>query len=146
MKRKILAVIVATESLILLVLLFNSLGWLNFLPKFELLGCGGEIYATAQSPDKTLTAYAFQRDCGATTGFTTLAILRSSDDKLDLTKDLETEEIIFSADGDYHPRLNWVSKGDLRITFVLTNSPSNKDIYSQTVKQWDTTIEYSGLK
>ncbi len=142
MKRKFVAVVAIIEGLILLILLADSL---SVLPQFDLFGCGGEIYATAQSPDKQLTAYAFQRDCGATTGFTTFVILRGSGEKLDLTDDLVSDEIIFGAKGDYHPKLRWANKDDLQVTFARGDAPVSKDIFDQRIKYWETRIVYQGL-
>ncbi len=146
MKTKALAVVAAIEGLILLTLLANALGWLNFLPSFDLFGCGGEIYATAQSPDKMLTATAFERDCGATTGFSTFIIVRLTNEKLDLTKDLVAGEIIFIADGDYHPHLKWTTKDELTVTFAPTQRPQSKDIWTQIIRHQGTTIKYKGLR
>ena len=146
MKQKTLATIAIVEGLILFGLLANSLGWLNFLPELPLLGCGGEIYATAQSPDKTLTAYAFERDCGATTASTTFLILRDSKEKLDITDYLVNDEIIFVAHGIYKPKLNWTNKNRLQVTFSDYIPPKTADIHFQNVKQGDVAIEYRGLK
>lgn len=146
MKRKALAAIAALEGLILLVLLANALGWLDFLPRFELFGCDGEIYATAQSPDKTQTAYAFERDCGATTGLNTFVIVRVGAEKLDLTKDLVKDEIVFTADGDYRPQLSWTAKGALAVTFAPTQKPPSEEIWTQIIRHQGTTIEYNGVR
>ncbi len=147
MKQKTLATIAIAEGLILFGLLANSLGWFNFLHDFQLLGgCGGEIYATAQSPDKSLTAYAFQRDCGATTGFSTFVIVRLSSEKLDLTEDLVTNEIVFIADGDYHPQLKWLTQNDLQVEFEPDQAPTSQEIWDQSVKHDSMNIEYKGLK
>jgi hypothetical protein len=41
--------------------------------------CGNEIYKTFESPDKKLKAVIFQRDCGATTGYSTqISIIKNS--------------------------------------------------------------------
>ena len=146
MKQKTLAIIALLEGLILVGLLANSLGWFNFFPDFQLFGCGGEIYAIAQSPDKTLTAYAFERDCGATTGSTTFLITRDSKKELDLTKDLVNDEIVFVAHGIYKPKLKWTSKNRLQVTFSEYGPPKTEDIHFQNVKQGDVAIEYRGLK
>ena len=146
MKQKTLATIAIIEGLILFGLLANSLGWFNFVPDFQLFGCGGEIYETAQSPDKTLTAYAFQRDCGATTGFSTFVIVRLSSEKLDLTEDLVEDEIVFVADGNYKSRLRWTNLNRLQVTFSEYGPPETEDIHFQNVKRGDVAIEYRGLK
>ena len=43
--------------------------------------CGNEIYQEIFSPDNEYKAVVFQRDCGATTGFSTqISILRATDE------------------------------------------------------------------
>ncbi len=39
--------------------------------KVSIGGCKNEIVSENPNPDKTLKVVIFQRDCGATTGFTT---------------------------------------------------------------------------
>ena len=146
MNRNLLAAIAIIEGLILIILLVNSLGLFNSLLDFQFFGCGGEIYATAQSPDKKLTAYALERDCGATTGSTTFIILRDTKEKLDLKEDLVNNEIIFEAREIYQPKLKWTSKHNLQVTFNPTSAPKAADISYQVVKQGDVAVDYSGLK
>jgi len=45
-------------------------------------GCGNELMGEVCSPDGKLKAVVFQRDCGATTGFSTQISILSVDEKL----------------------------------------------------------------
>jgi hypothetical protein len=45
--------------------------------------CGKEQYITLLSPDKAHKAVVFQRDCGATTGFTTQVSVLDADQELE---------------------------------------------------------------
>ena len=45
-------------------------------------GCGNELLSETRSPDGKLKAIMFQRDCGATTGFSTQISILSVDEKL----------------------------------------------------------------
>jgi hypothetical protein len=44
--------------------------------------CANELIASVHSPDGTLTAVVFQRDCGATTGFSTQVSILSAAESL----------------------------------------------------------------
>ena len=45
--------------------------------------CGNEIFSEVQSPDGKFRAVVFQRDCGATTGFSTQISILLAKDKLE---------------------------------------------------------------
>ena len=45
-------------------------------------GCGNQVLSEVSSPDRNLKVVVFQRDCGATTGFSTQASLLESDQML----------------------------------------------------------------
>lgn len=142
MKFKFVTAVAVVEGVILLGILAVSVAPDFFsLPSF---GCDGTLGATAPSPDKKFVAYAFERDCGATTGFSTFVILRSAGETLDLTKDLNRDEIVFQADGDLRPQLQWLSAGKLQISFPL--GAPKKDVTFQVVKWWDYDVEYRNLK
>ncbi len=145
MKHKIVAAVAIVEGLVLL-FLFAMWSLDRASAGFQLFGCDGEIYSSAPSPDGKLMAYAFERDCGATTGFSSFVIIRDAKEKLNLTADLVGNEIIFQADGDYHPNLKWKSKNNLQVSFSPGAVPSEKEIGFQTVKSGEQRIEYQGLK
>ena len=142
MKHKIIAGIAILEGVILL-LLFAA--W-QLSRAFDSGLCGGKIYSSAKSPDGKLVAYAFERDCGATTGFASFVIIRDATQKLDLSANLARDEIVFRADGDYHPRLVWKSGGRLQVSFAPGDAPLKKQIDFQVAKTGDQCVEYQGLQ
>lgn len=82
--------------------------------------CGNYIHEEYPSPSGKWKAVVFQRDCGATTGFSTqISILPSSDS-------LENDSgNIFIMDGhpsDVAPSLNWVADSELKINRKRTGS------------------------
>jgi len=107
--------------------------------------CDGTVYATALSPDKKWAAYAFERDCGATTDFASFVIVRDAKEKLDLGADLVTKEIVFEARGDYEPRLNWKANGALQIVFPVGKAPSRREIGSQIFRAGNHPVQYANL-
>ena len=82
--------------------------------------CGNEMYAEELSPDKKYKAVIFQRDCGATTGFSTqISIIGANDE-------LENESgTIFIIDGhpdSVSPEIRWLSNAELSIEKILNGS------------------------
>ncbi|MCE2570046.1 DUF5412 family protein [Motilimonas eburnea] len=75
--------------------------------------CGNEKYAEVLSPNKEYKAVIFQRDCGATTGFSTHISL------LDVNKELGNEAgNIFVIEGlanQVAPNIRWISDFQLNI-------------------------------
>lgn len=58
--------------------------------------CGNEVLQEIPSPDNKLKAVVFQRDCGATTGFSTQLTILKINEKLQ-----NTRGDVFSADTDH---------------------------------------------
>ena len=58
--------------------------------------CSNQVLQEVPSPDKQLEAVVFQRDCGATTGFSTQVSVIKADEKLQNTKG-----DVFSADTNH---------------------------------------------
>ncbi|MBK1852842.1 hypothetical protein FE845_15960 [Marinobacter sp. 1-4A] len=82
--------------------------------------CGNEIYTEIVSPNKERKAVVFQRDCGATTGFSTQISIINSGDRLE-----NEGGNIYIIDGqpkDVSPPLKWVSNTELRIERSLNGS------------------------
>jgi hypothetical protein len=88
--------------------------------------CENQIYKEYLSPDKSLKAVVFQRDCGATTGFSTQISILNSDENLD-----NKNGNIFAIKGhpdEVAPVLNWTSKNVLNIQYSLNgNEYTTKD-------------------
>ena len=79
--------------------------------------CGNQIHKEYISPNKSLKAVVFQRDCGATTGFSTQISI------LGMNKELDNEGgNIFIIDGhpdNVAPILNWTNDKQLNIQYSL---------------------------
>ena len=102
-------------------LLFPLLGAAGCFWFFSALGrsfdlCGNDVLATALSPDGAIKAVLFERDCGATTGFTEQISLLNSGDALP-----DQSGNIFQAEGggrnDIRSRMRWKDNNTLNIDF-----------------------------
>jgi len=82
--------------------------------------CGNEVYSQVVSPDGERKAVVFQRDCGATTGFSTqISIIDSSDD---LKNESGNIYIIDGHPKNVSPGLKWLSNTELKIERKLNGS------------------------
>lgn len=82
--------------------------------------CGYEVFSVDSSPDREHKVVVFQRDCGATSGFSTqISIIHSSEE-------LKNESgNIYIVDGhprDVSPEVRWLSNSELRIKRSLNGS------------------------
>ena len=84
-------VAVATAIFIVIVVGFGVLSYVTFSDM-----CGNKILSQSVSPDGTKKLVVFQRDCGATTGFSTQASLLAGDETL-----LNHGGNVFAADTDH---------------------------------------------
>lgn len=93
--------------------------------------CGNEIHSEHVSPDNDYKAVIFQRDCGATTGFSTqLSII---DANSDLGNDVAGNVLIL----DGHPdeillKVTWKSKNEL----VVNHLVNGKEHQARTEFGW----------
>ena len=67
---------------VLTVVLVLAAGGFLLLRSFGKAMCGNEIFQEASSPDNSYKAVVFQRDCGATTGFSTQVSILGTNDEL----------------------------------------------------------------
>ena len=74
--------------------------------------CGNQIGYEEKSPSGKLKAVAFERDCGATTGFTTQISILPNNQKLP-----NEPGNLFIADGDLKIRIKWEAEDKLVITY-----------------------------
>jgi hypothetical protein len=92
--------------------------------------CGNEIFSQVLAPDGNLKAVLFQRDCGATTGFSTQISLISPENKLE-----NKAGNIFIIDGHPNDRqigMTWLGPKKL----LIKNSgmqPHKKEVQYQDV-------------
>ena len=82
--------------------------------------CGNEVYTEVMSPNKERKVVVFQRDCGATTGFSTQVSIIESDDELE--NEGGNIYIIKGHPKDVSPQVRWVSNKELRIERSLNGS------------------------
>jgi len=109
-----------------LVVLVCALGAFYYLVLSDLPGlCNNEVFSQVNSPDGKYKALIFQRDCGATTGFSTQVSV------LDISEELENEggNVFITAN---HPNenkieLHWVDSSNLIIQNTKTTEPSRKE-------------------
>lgn len=82
--------------------------------------CGNEIFSSVISPDKKHKAVVFQRDCGATTDFSTQLSI------IDANKELEnTADNIFIIDGEPQfvaPKIFWNSDNELVVNRAVNGT------------------------
>lgn len=82
--------------------------------------CGNEVHSELLSPDREFKVVVFQRDCGATAGFSTkISILDSNDD---LKNESGNIYIIDGHPRDVSPSAKWLSNTNLRIERNLDGS------------------------
>lgn len=82
-----------------------------FLSLVVMTGCGlcsDEIVQTTQSPDRSLQATWFVRDCGATTDYSTIV-------SIDRPHSSRVSIIVFVAKGDHTIKVNWTGKHSLSV-------------------------------
>ncbi len=142
---KIVWIVGALEALVLVAALVIW-GW-NTTFSISMAGmCDGTVYSRATTPNKTLIAYAFHRDCGATTSFATFVIYKSVSQPFKVSDPLENDNIIFSTDGEYPAKLKWLSNDKLQIEFSKDSAPSQGEIWQQSVVIDKIQLVYKGLK
>lgn len=76
-------------------------------------GCVNEIYSEVQSPGNKYKAVAFQRDCGATTGFSTQISILNLGDALE--NDSGDIYIIAGHPERVSPKMIWINDRELVI-------------------------------
>ena len=82
--------------------------------------CGNYPYSEIASPNGDYKAVVFQRDCGATTGFSTQISIVKIDEGLE-----NKSGNIFIVDGhpdNYAPKVVWTSDSELEIYWVLNGA------------------------
>lgn len=82
--------------------------------------CGNHLHKEYSSPEKSYKAVIFQRDCGATTGFSTQISIISAEQELGNAKGN-----IYIIDGhpdDVAPTIKWLSESTLLISRPLNGT------------------------
>lgn len=82
--------------------------------------CNNEIYAEVPSPDSRYKAVIFQRDCGATTGFSTQISILPADNTLE--NDSGNIFVMKGHPQSHAPAVSWMSDTELFINVPLDGS------------------------
>ena len=104
-------------SIIVLVFVSGVIIFVRSLPDM----CGNEILVELPSPNRKMKAVAFQRDCGATTNFSTQVTILSIDEVLEneggntFSADTNHGTAPSDHEGDPEIRLRWLSETQLQI-------------------------------
>jgi hypothetical protein len=94
--------------------------------------CGNQIGYEEQSSSGKLRAVAFERDCGATTGFTTQISILPNKQKLP-----NEPGNVFIAEGDLKIRIKWEAEDKLVIAY-----PPKAKIYLKRETQSGVSVRY----
>ncbi len=97
--------------------------------------CGNDIGYEEKSPSGKLKAVAFERDCGATTDFTTQISILRGDEKLP-----NEAGNLFMANGNLKVRIKWEAEDKLVITY-----PSDAKVGRKQPTQSGVSIRYETL-
>ena len=87
--------------------------------------CGNEVHAEELSPDNKHRAVVFQRDCGATTGFSTQISIVGADDELE--NESGNIFIISGHPDETSPVVRWISNSELNIENNLSGLAHKKE-------------------
>ena len=82
--------------------------------------CGNSVLLELPSPDKQWTAVLFERDCGATTSYSTQVSLVSRE----RTLPSEAGNIFVSREQLEHPGIAWLSRSELEVSGIRRLSAS----------------------
>ncbi len=100
-----------------------------------LYGCGNSVHSEAVAPDGKLKAVTFERNCGATTGFSTqISIIRASGT---LPNGSGNVLVIAGHPNQVAPQLEWAGPQKLRIYKRLTGEEPK----SETTWGWLRRVE-----
>jgi len=97
--------------------------------------CSDTPRSKATSPDGQLVANFYERDCGATTDFSSDVNVQRSSDKF-----RADEGVVFIAKGRYDLSVEWTGPRTLRITCP---SCARKNVFHEVVALGDIDVKYS---
>jgi Family of unknown function (DUF5412) len=118
-----------TTALIALGIVSATCLWLLYSPD-----CEDAVKREVRSPNGKYIATLYERDCGATTNFSTIVSLRASMDKFN-----GEDGRVFVAEGQFQVNLVWEDDMNLRIECSGCRS---KDIFKQERKWKNIGISY----
>jgi hypothetical protein len=96
--------------------------------------CSDTLISSVKSADGGLVATVFERNCGATTDFSSMVNLQNSSDKFNAN-----EGRLFVAKGRYDVSVTWTGPKQLVIT---CNGCQRRDIFREVTAEGDIDISY----
>ncbi|NRA85582.1 MAG: hypothetical protein HRU22_17935 [Gammaproteobacteria bacterium] len=111
------------------------IGWFIYMSRDM---CGNYLHSTLDSPERDKKVVIYQRDCGATTGFTTQISLLRAGEKLE--NDSGNIFIISGHPDEVAPQVKWINSSSLRISRKL----NGREYLAKTSYGWfdKVSIEY----
>ena len=100
---------------------------------FSLFDCGDEVISESVSPNGQLTAVVFDRNCGATTDYSTQVSLRSSTQPFDSKR----QAPFLILEHRYKVVLSWRSQSKLVI-----HLPRGADVFRKELEKGGISLEY----
>ena len=97
--------------------------------------CGDTLGSQATSPDGQVVARVYERDCGATTNFTTQVNVQGSSVKFDAT-----DGVIFGANGNHNVSVTWTGP---RTLLVSCPSCLRRDVFLQVAVAANIDVKYT---
>jgi hypothetical protein len=109
-------------------------------------GCENDIVSEIKSPDEKLKVVVFERDCGATTNFSTqISILRSAQSlpsgagNLFIADD-NNHAVPLGSKGTIKITLNWESSASLSISY-----PKNAHVFLKNLNEVGVAVKYEAV-
>jgi hypothetical protein len=113
---------------------------LTLVSCLDLGQCGNQVKTELISPDQLIVARVLERNCGATTGFTTVISIQSKSEPFD-SENVDSQDIALIVDGQYKIQLRWINANHLAVK--LPAKLAREDMLSRSVLLRGTKITYS---
>jgi len=97
--------------------------------------CQNQVFKEYNSPDQSLKAVVFQRDCGATTGFSTQISILESDENLD--NESGNIFIVKGHPAEIAPEIVWNGNEDI----VIHHHIDGKEFKAENQFGWINTVK-----
>jgi len=97
--------------------------------------CSNTVESTAVSPDGQLASRVSERNCGATTDYSSVVNLQRPSDKFD-----PDNGVLFVAKGQHSISLRWIADKEL---LVICTSCSRKDVFREVTVTGDIDVRYA---
>lgn len=98
--------------------------------------CGNDVFREVASPDRKHIATVFERNCGATTDYVRVVMIRDKSDRFDGD---DVDEFIFTMQGRHNVDVRWVNANHL----VIVRPERTQDIFKNRDSWKGIKITYS---